>query len=69
MSLDPQARQLNDAIAQTHPQVLEMLSKRGQAIYFPKLGVLSQSAEANGKEINATIGIVFEILKFMGLPF
>ncbi|HAO99158.1 MAG TPA: hypothetical protein DCQ83_03845 [Fibrobacteres bacterium] len=58
--MDPQARQLNDAIAQTHPQVLEMLSKRGQAIYFPKLGVLSQSAEANGKEINATIGIALE---------
>ncbi len=60
MSLDSQARQLNDAIAQTHPQVLEMLSRRGKAIYFPKLGVLSQSAEANGKEINATIGIALE---------
>lgn len=60
MSLDPQARQLNDAIAQTHPQVLEMLSERGKAIYFPKLGVLSQSAEAQGKEINATIGIALE---------
>lgn len=60
MSFDPQARQLNDAIAQTHPQVLEMLSERGKAIYFPKLGVLSQSAEAQGKEINATIGIALE---------
>src|SRR3954464_4444422 len=60
MSLDPQAKQLNDAVAQTHPQALEMLSKRGKAIYFPKLGVLSQSAEAQGKEINATIGIALE---------
>lgn len=60
MSFDPQARQLNDAIAQTHPQVLDMLSARGKAIYFPKLGVLAQSAEAQGKDINATIGIALE---------
>jgi aspartate/methionine/tyrosine aminotransferase len=60
MSLDPQAQQLNDAIAATHPQVLDMLSKRGKAIYFPKLGVLSQSADAQGKDINATIGIALE---------
>lgn len=60
MALDAQAQQLNDAIAKTHPQVLQMLSRRGQAIYFPKLGVLAQSAEANGKTINATIGIALE---------
>lgn len=60
MSFDPQARQLNDAITATHPQVLDMLSARGKAIYFPKLGVLAQSAEAQGKEINATIGIALE---------
>ncbi len=60
MSFDPQAQQLNDAISATHPQVLDMLSQRGKAIYFPKLGVLSQSAEAQGKNINATIGIALE---------
>lgn len=60
MSFDPQAQQLNDAIAKTHPQVLGMLSSRGKAIYFPKLGVLAQSAEAQGKDINATIGIALE---------
>lgn len=60
MSFDPQAQQLNDAIAASHPQVLDMLSKRGKAIYFPKLGVLAQSAEAVGKDINATIGIALE---------
>jgi len=60
MSFDPQAQQLNDAITATHPQVLDMLSARGKAIYFPKLGVLAQSAEAQGKEINATIGIALE---------
>jgi aspartate/methionine/tyrosine aminotransferase len=60
MPLDPQAQQLNDAIAASHPQVLDMLSKRGKAIYFPKLGVLMQSAEAQGKDINATVGIALE---------
>jgi aspartate/methionine/tyrosine aminotransferase len=60
MSFDPQAQQLNDAISATHPQVLDMLSARGKAIYFPKLGVLAQSAEAQGKDINATIGIALE---------
>jgi hypothetical protein len=60
MSFDPQAQQLNDAISATHPQLLEMLSQRGKAIYFPKLGVLAQSAEAQGKNINATIGIALE---------
>lgn len=60
MSFDPQAQQLNDAITATHPQVLDMLSARGKAIYFPKLGVLAQSAEAQGKDINATIGIALE---------
>ncbi len=60
MPLDPLAQQLNDAIAKTHPQVLDMLSPRGRAIYFPKLGVLAQSAEAQGKEINATAGIALE---------
>lgn len=60
MSFDPQAQQLNDAITAAHPQVLDMLSARGKAIYFPKLGVLAQSAEAQGKDINATIGIALE---------
>src|SRR5690348_9131339 len=60
MSLDPQAAQLNDVIRQANPAVEKMLSARGKAIFFPKLGVLSQSAEAAGKEINATIGIALE---------
>ncbi len=60
MPLDPQAQQLNDAIAATHPQVLDMLSRRGREIFFPKLGVLAQSAEAQGKAINATIGIALD---------
>lgn len=60
MSIDPQAAQLNDVIQAANPAVLRMLSARGRAIFFPKLGVLSQSAEAAGKDINATIGIALE---------
>jgi len=60
MALDAQAQQLNDLISKSHPQVLGMLSRKGKAIYFPKLGVLAQSAEAQGKDINATIGIALE---------
>src|SRR5882672_1953408 len=60
MELDPQAVKLNDAIKGVNPAVLDMLSDKGKAIFFPKLGILAQSAEANGKEINATIGIALE---------
>jgi aspartate/methionine/tyrosine aminotransferase len=60
MELDNQAVSLNDAIKAANPAVLGMLSAKGKAIFFPKLGILSQSAEANGKEINATIGIALE---------
>ncbi len=60
MELDPQAENLNQAIKAANPSVLEMLSAKGKAIFFPKLGILAQSAEANGKEINATIGIALE---------
>ncbi len=59
-SLDPQAAALNETLGRNNPAVLEMLSQRGKAIYFPKLGILSQSAEAKGKDINATIGIATE---------
>ncbi len=58
--MDPQATELNDIIRQANPAVERMLSARGRAIFFPKLGVLSQSAEAAGKDINATIGIALE---------
>jgi aspartate/methionine/tyrosine aminotransferase len=60
LDLDPQAAELNKAIRGVNPAVLQMLSERGKAIFFPKLGILAQSAEANGKEINATAGIALE---------
>ena len=58
--MDNQAKQLNEKIAAECPAVMDMLSRKGRAIYFPKLGILSQSAAAKGKAINATIGIALE---------
>ena len=38
----------------------EVLSKAGKRMYFPYGGILGQSGEAKGCEINATIGMAFE---------
>jgi aspartate/methionine/tyrosine aminotransferase len=58
--MDVQASFLNDTIEKQNFKVLEMLSERGKNIFFPKLGILSQSAQAKGKNINATIGEAVE---------
>jgi aspartate/methionine/tyrosine aminotransferase len=60
MPINPQAVELNEAIKTANPHVYDLLSRRGQAIYFPKKGILSQSAEAKGSRINATIGTALE---------
>ena len=60
MELNPQAEELNEIIKKNNKNVYEMLSDKGRAIFFPKKGILSQSAEAKGKKINATIGIALE---------
>ncbi len=60
MSHDPQALALNKTIEGANQHVYAMLSTRGQGIFFPKLGILAQSAEAAGKKINATIGTALE---------
>jgi aspartate/methionine/tyrosine aminotransferase len=60
MHLDPQAVQLNLLLKEANPSVYALLSFTGKSIYFPKLGNLSQSAEAAGKAINATAGIALE---------
>jgi aspartate/methionine/tyrosine aminotransferase len=66
---DPQAIQLNNTIQAESKPVYEMLSKKGKDIFFPKLGILAQSAQAKGKEINATIGeAVADNGKSMYLP-
>ncbi len=58
--MDQQATTLNDVILKNNPSVFELLSDRGKNIFFPKLGILAQSAQAKGKEINATIGEAVE---------
>ncbi len=59
-TINAQATELNETISAAYPQVLDMLSARGQSIFFPAKGILGQSAEAKGKEINATIGTALE---------
>jgi aspartate/methionine/tyrosine aminotransferase len=61
-SMNPLAQQLNETLQTESPNVYAMLSTLGKAIYFPKEGILSQSAEAKTKatKFNATIGIATE---------
>lgn len=60
--MNPLLKQLNETIQQESPHVFDMLSSLGKVIYFPRLGILSQSAEASQKanKYNATIGIATE---------
>ncbi len=59
-NFNSQAVELNENIQRDNANVLSMLSVRGKGIFFPKKGILGQSADAKGKEINATIGIALE---------
>ncbi|REE86242.1 aspartate/methionine/tyrosine aminotransferase [Paenibacillus taihuensis] len=60
--MNPLAEALNATIERENGHVFAMLSTLGKAIYFPKEGILSQSAEAKAKakKYNATIGIAIE---------
>ncbi|MBP1156698.1 MULTISPECIES: aminotransferase class I/II-fold pyridoxal phosphate-dependent enzyme [unclassified Paenibacillus] len=60
--MNPLAQQLNETIAKENQHVYDMLSDLGKQIYFPKVGILSQSAEAKtkAKKFNATIGTALE---------
>ncbi|PWW07373.1 aspartate/methionine/tyrosine aminotransferase [Paenibacillus cellulosilyticus] len=60
--MNPLAQQLNETLERETPHVYAMLSSLGKSIYFPKVGILSQSAEAKAKakKFNATIGIAIE---------
>jgi aspartate/methionine/tyrosine aminotransferase len=58
--MDAQAITLNNIIEKNNPGILKMLSSKGKEIFFPKLGILAQSAQAKGKNINATIGEAVE---------
>ncbi|MGE0087667.1 MAG: aminotransferase class I/II-fold pyridoxal phosphate-dependent enzyme [Desulfococcaceae bacterium] len=69
MSLNPIAQELNAIIKNANPHLMEMFSKTGRRLFFPK-GILSQSAEAKQKadpKFNATIGIATENLHTMHL--
>lgn len=60
--MNPLVAQLNQNIQTGNEHVYQMLSLLGKEIYFPKEGILNQSAEAGklAKKYNATIGIATE---------
>jgi aspartate/methionine/tyrosine aminotransferase len=57
---NPLAEGLNNDLQAGAQQILNMLSAKGKAIYFPFKGILGQTAEAKNAKINATIGTAFE---------
>ncbi len=60
MNFNPQAEELNMIIKRYNPVLYELLSTKGKAIFFPKKGILGQTAEATETKLNATIGIALE---------
>jgi aspartate/methionine/tyrosine aminotransferase len=58
--MNPLAVELNDQLISQAPIVFGLLSQKGKESYFPKSGILSQSMQAKGCAINATIGIALE---------
>jgi aspartate/methionine/tyrosine aminotransferase len=60
--MNPQAVQLNNQLNEFNPHAYNLLSRLGREIYFPKVGILNQSAEAKkqANKFNATIGIAIE---------
>lgn len=58
--MNPQAEGLNKIILDANPAVFAMLSERGKNIFFPKKGILGQTADAKNTKINATIGAAIE---------
>ncbi len=70
MKISPIAQELNAIIKRGNPYLMEMFSKIGRRLFFPK-GILSQSAEARQMaydKFNGTIGIATENLSTMCLP-
>ncbi len=51
--MNPQADALNKTLKGT---ALALLSKKGKAAFWPRLGILQQTLDARGKELDATIG-------------
>jgi aspartate/methionine/tyrosine aminotransferase len=67
--MNPIAKETNQTLQASAPELYEMLSVIGKNLFFPK-GILSQSAEAKEKahRINATIGIATEAGRTMHFP-
>ena len=60
MKTNNQAKELNKDLKEISPQIYSLLSEFGKKAFFPKAGILSQAADAKGKDINATIGIALD---------
>lgn len=58
--INPQAAALNQSLSDSNSAIYELLSERGMAIFWPRLGILGQTADAKGKKYNATIGLACE---------
>ncbi len=58
--MNPLAVELNEALKKEAPIIYDFLSRKGRESYFPKTGILSQSMQAKGTAINATIGIALK---------
>jgi aspartate/methionine/tyrosine aminotransferase len=58
--MNPQAQELNIIIRENNKMLYDMLSEKGKNIFFPKKGILGQTADARDKKINATIGYAIE---------
>lgn len=58
--MNPQAEELNLTIREKSEVVFDLLSEKGKKIFFPKKGILGQTAQARGTKINATIGAAVE---------
>ncbi len=56
--MNPQAETLNDILRSNSPTIPRLLSQKGLDIFYPKEGILKQSADAKGTKYNATIGMV-----------
>ena len=58
--MNPQAEELNRIIQEKNPVIYDLLSEKGKNIFFPKKGILGQTADAKSTRINATIGAAVE---------
>ncbi|MBU2523860.1 aminotransferase class I/II-fold pyridoxal phosphate-dependent enzyme [Patescibacteria group bacterium] len=57
---NPQAQALNEKLKEISPTCYALLSQKGLKSFFPKKGILSQTADAKGKKYDATIGVANE---------